>query len=40
LIKAVKILKSEKKNKLLDDFLADKISLTTFKNSIQIDFKI
>jgi uncharacterized caspase-like protein len=29
--KAVKILKSEKKNKLLDDFLADKISLTTFK---------
>jgi len=29
--KAVKILKSEKKNKLLDDFLSDKISLTTFK---------
>ena len=29
--KAVQILKSGKKNKLLDDFLADKISLTTFK---------
>jgi len=29
--KAVRILKSREKNKLLDDFLSDKISLTTFK---------
>jgi len=29
--KAVRILESGKKNKLLDDFLSDKISLTTFK---------
>ena len=29
--KAVKILKAGEKNKLLDDFLSDKISLTTFK---------
>jgi hypothetical protein len=28
---AVKILKAGEKNKLLDDFLSDKISLTTFK---------